>query len=47
MKRYLQKNVETLSARLIVGDQVKAGDTIEIYVEHEPEERLAARTVSY
>lgn len=47
MKRYLQKNVETLSARLIVGDQVKVGDTIEIYVEHEPEERLAARTISY
>lgn len=46
LKRYLQKNVETLSARLIVGDQVKAGDTIEIYVEHEPEDRLAARTVT-
>ena len=46
LKRYLQKNVETLSARLIVGDQVTAGDTIEIYVEHEPEDRLAARTVA-
>lgn len=46
LKRYLQKNVETLSARLIVGDQVKAGDTIEIYVEHEPEAGLAARTVT-
>lgn len=46
LKRYLQKNVETLSARLIVGDQVKAGDTIEIYVEHESEDKLAARTVT-
>lgn len=28
LKRYLQKNVETLSARLILSDQVSAGDTI-------------------
>lgn len=28
LKRYLQKNVETLSARLILSDQVRAGDTI-------------------
>lgn len=46
LKRYLQKNVETLSARLIVGDKVKAGDTIEIYVEHEVGDRLAARKVT-
>ncbi len=28
LKRYLQKYVETLAARIILGDQVKAGDTI-------------------
>lgn len=28
LKRFLQKNVETLSARLILGDQVRSGDTI-------------------
>jgi ATP-dependent Clp protease ATP-binding subunit ClpB len=28
LKRFLQKNVETLSARLILSDQVEAGDTI-------------------
>lgn len=33
LKRYLQKTVETLSARLILADQVQVGDTIEIYVE--------------
>lgn len=30
LKRFLQKNVETLSARLILSDQVNEGDTIEI-----------------
>lgn len=30
LRRYLQKNVETLSARLILGDEVRAGDTIVI-----------------
>lgn len=40
LKRYLQKTVETLSARLILADEVQAGDTIEIYVEREG---LAAR----
>ncbi|MDF2540912.1 MAG: ATP-dependent chaperone ClpB [Herbinix sp.] len=30
LKRFLQKNVETLSARLILSDQVHVGDTIEI-----------------
>jgi ATP-dependent Clp protease ATP-binding subunit ClpB len=30
LKRYLQKNVETLSARLILSDQVGAEDTIVI-----------------
>jgi ATP-dependent Clp protease ATP-binding subunit ClpB len=33
LKRYLQKNVETLMARMILGDEVKAGDTIFIDVE--------------
>lgn len=32
LKRYLQKNVETLSARLILSDQVQAQDTIQIDV---------------
>ncbi len=40
LKRYLQKTVETLSARLILADEVQAKDTIEIYVEGEG---LAAR----
>ena len=30
LKRYLQKNVETLAAKLILEDGVRAGDTIEI-----------------
>ena len=34
LKRYMQKYVETLSAKLILADQVKSGDTIEIYLEH-------------
>ncbi len=33
LKRYLQKNVETLSARLILSDQVREGDTILIDTE--------------
>jgi len=32
LKRFLQKHVETLSAKLILADEVKAGDTIEIGV---------------
>ncbi|MCI7321772.1 MAG: ATP-dependent chaperone ClpB [Lachnospiraceae bacterium] len=32
LKRFLQKHVETLSAKLILADAVKAGDTIEIGV---------------
>lgn len=32
MKRYLQKNVETLAAKMILGDQVRAEDTIVIDV---------------
>ena len=30
LKRYLQKHVETLAGRMILGDQVHAGDTITI-----------------
>ena len=35
LKRYLQKYVETLAARLILSDAVRAGDTILIAVENE------------
>lgn len=35
LKRYLQKNVETLTAKLILSDQVRAGDTIIIDVKNE------------
>ena len=34
LKRYIQKYVETLSAKLILADQVATGDTIEIAVEN-------------
>ena len=40
LKRYLQKTVETLSAKLILADEVSVGDTIEIYVK---DQALAAR----
>ena len=33
LKRYIQKHVETLSAKLILSDQVEQGDTIQIQVE--------------
>lgn len=33
LKRYLQKSVETLAARIILGDQLGMGDSIEIAVE--------------
>ena len=32
LKRYIQKHVETLAAKLILSDQVAQGDTIEIDV---------------
>ncbi|MDE6701531.1 MAG: ATP-dependent chaperone ClpB, partial [Acetatifactor sp.] len=41
LKRYIQKHVETLAAKLILADQVKSGDTILIDVEGE---KLTART---
>ena len=34
LKRYIQKHVETLSARLILQDEVEEGDIIEIDVEN-------------
>jgi ATP-dependent Clp protease ATP-binding subunit ClpB len=34
LKRYLQKHIETLSARLILSDQVSEGDTIIINMEN-------------
>ena len=43
LKRYLQKHVETLAARLILADGVRAGDTIEIGLEAG---ELKARAVS-
>ena len=42
LKRFLQKHVETLSAKLILEDRVKGGDTIQMDVK---EGRLAAETV--
>ena len=33
LKRYLQKNVETLAARVILADGVREGDTILVDVE--------------
>lgn len=41
LKRYLQKYVETLAAKIILGDQVRAGQTIVIDVS-EDESRLIA-----
>ena len=35
LKRFLQKHVETLSAKLILSDQVKGGDTILIDLQNE------------
>ena len=41
LKRYLQKHVETLAARIILGDGVRAGSTIVIDVEKEKSELYA------
>ena len=41
LKRYLQKHVETLAAKIILGDQVRAGNTIVIDVS-EDDSRLIA-----
>ena len=45
LKRYLQKNVTTLAARIILEGNVKPEDTIEIYVNDNSE--LAARVVEH
>jgi ATP-dependent Clp protease ATP-binding subunit ClpB len=42
LRRFLQKYVETLSAKLILSGDVGAEDTIEIYVNND---ELCARTV--
>ncbi|MCL2718186.1 MAG: AAA family ATPase [Lachnospiraceae bacterium] len=42
LKRYIQKHVETLSAKLILAGEVGSGDTMEIYVN---ESELLARIV--
>ena len=42
MKRFVQKHVETLSAKLILEDKVMPHDTIEIDVEGD---KLVARAV--
>lgn len=41
LKRYLQKHVETLAARMILGDSVRAGSTIVIDVDAERAELTA------
>ena len=41
LKRYLQKYVETLAAKIILKDQVRAGDTIVIDQEAEQQELTA------
>ena len=41
LKRYLQKHVETLAARLILGDQVRAEDTIVIDVDMDRDQLTA------
>jgi len=41
LKRYLQKHVETLAGRMILGDQVRAGDTIIIDVSPETDKLIA------
>ena len=44
LKRYIQKNVETLAARLILQGNLSEGDTIQIYLDENKE--LAAMAVS-
>ena len=44
LKRYLQKTVETLAAKLILSGQVRAGDTILVDVE---QDALAAKTAPH
>ena len=41
LKRYLQKNVETLAAKIILQDQVRAGNTIVIDTDSENQKLIA------
>ena len=41
LKRYLQKNVETLAAKVILGDQLRAGNTIVIDTSEDGQKLLA------
>lgn len=41
LKRYLQKHVETLAARIILGDEVRAGNTIVIDVSEDGQQLIA------
>ena len=41
LKRYLQKHVETLAARMILGEQLRAGDTIVIDVREDGQDLCA------
>lgn len=41
LKRYIQKHVETLAARLILADRVKVGDTIQIELDSSETELTA------
>ena len=44
LKRYLQKHVETLAAKLMLEGEIRAGETIVIDVENE---KLAAHIQEY
>jgi len=46
LKRYIQKYVETLAARLILADQVKAGDTIWIDLNQTGTELIASTKIN-
>ena len=41
LKRYLQKHVETLAARIILGDEVRAGNVIVIDVSEDGQKLIA------
>ncbi len=41
LKRYIQKYVETLAAKLILADQVRTGDMIQIDLNENGEELVA------
>ena len=43
LKRFIQKYVETLAAKLILADEVKTGDTIWIDLDEKTQELTAAK----